>query len=235
MPFRLSILCNNLKCKRICNLQLPSKQVPWNRTERSSLSITFVISFRYRMDVTTTTLFNWISITGCVKCPSNSCKKLSRTSSKTKDSSNSGSSTPSTCASLCNKNHIYLNSSFRQIAAQCQLFARVNIGVVRFLKNPLHLFELKWSKRGSISTLFTFGRRLVIFVFHLHTRLRTGRKLGRTSDGRRKFPCWSNWNTSVKTLLEVKFNYNYRTQGNSPPIRSITTASHNVRQFPETF
>ena len=187
------------------------------------------------MDVTTTTLLNWISITGCVKCPSNSWKKLSRTSSKTKDSSNSGSSTPSTCASLCNKNHIYLNSSFRQIAAQCQLFARVNIGVVRFLKNPLHLFELKWSKRGSISTLFTFGRRLVIFVFHLHTRLRTRRKLGRTSDGRRKFPCWSNWNTSVKTLLEVKFNYNYRTQGNSPPIRSITTASHNVRQFPETF
>lgn len=143
--------------------------------------------------------------------------------------------TSSTCASSCHKNRIYLNSCLCQVAAQCQLFARVNIRIVRFLKNPLHLFELKWSERGSISTLFTFGRRLVIFVFHLHTRLRTGGKLSRTSDGRRKFPCWSNWNTSVKTLLGVKFNYNYRTHGNSPPIRSITTASHNVRQFPETF
>ena len=55
--------------------------------------------------------------------------------------------------------HIYLHPSFRQVAAQCQLLARVNIRIVSLLKNTLHLLQLKGREGCSVSTLLTLWRR----------------------------------------------------------------------------
>lgn len=100
------------------------------------------------------------------------------------------------------KSHIYLHSSFRQVATQCQLLSRVNIRIVRLLKNALHLLELKGREGCSISTLLTLGGRIIAFTLHLHTRLRAGRKLCWSSNRRRKFPCWSNWYTIDKNIIK---------------------------------
>lgn len=125
------------------------------------------------------------------------------------------------------KSHIYLHSSFRQVATQRQLLSRVNIRIVRFLKNALHFFELKRRERRSVSTLFTFRGRIVAFILHLHTGLRAGRKLRWTSNWRRKFSCWGNWNTSTKHCWTAQNSITIKTRLKqfTTLLKSITTAS----------
>lgn len=58
----------------------------------------------------------------------------------------------------------YLHSCFGQITAQSELLADVHIGIVRFLKDALHFFQLIRRERRSIASLLALS--IVIGVGH---------------------------------------------------------------------